>query len=106
MMKIRDMYEAYLTSQLQAVRIPVEGDRHCWLAKEERVETRRTCDWLGKDLGTHTIVIVYDRYVWLGSKGSIVITSDPKFSRKSTVHSKILLSMKRWVWNEYFSINL
>jgi hypothetical protein len=103
---LRTMFEDYLTSQLQAVQIPVAGDRHCWMVREERIEGRRIFDWLGKDLGTQAMVIVSIHYIWLGSKGSVIITEEPMFNRKKHIESKIHLDMKRWVWNEYFGITL
>jgi hypothetical protein len=103
---LRTMFEDYLTSQLQGVRIPVEGDRHCWMVKEERLEVKNIYDWMGKKLGTQSGVVVSIRYIWLGSKGSVIITKEPTFNRKKHIDSEIHLNMKRWVWQKYFNITL
>lgn len=105
-LNLRDMYEVYLTSQCHSVRVPVEGDRHCWLVEEKRVETRHAYDWLGKSLGVQSVVIAADRYVWLGSKGAVTITKDPVFNKRKNVETSLHLDMKRWVLNTYYGTRL
>lgn len=104
--RLRDVYENCLSSQFQAVRVPVEDERHCWQVKEEQVETRHVYDWLGKDLGTQSMVVDCVRYVWLGSKGAITVTTDRTFHKGGNVKSELPLTLKRWAWKEYFHIDL
>lgn len=105
-LRLRDMLEDYLVTQRQAVRVPVEGERHCWMVNEERIETRSVFDWLGKNIGTQSITIASTRYVWIGSKGAVTVTKDAVFHKGGNVESALPLDMKRWVWNEYFGITL
>lgn len=105
-LNLRDMYEVYLTSQCHSVRVPVEGDRHCWLVNVERVEKKSVYDWLGTRLNTQSSLITELLYVWLGSKGAVTITKDPVFNKRKNVETSLHLDMKRWVLNTYYGTRL
>lgn len=104
--RLRDMFEEYLTTQCQAVQVEVEGPRHCWLVKEERIELKAVYDWMGIKIKTVPNVITSVKFVWLGVNGAITVTKSLKFHRGGNVETSLPLEMKRWVWNEYFGITL
>lgn len=105
-MKLREMYEFYLSTQLKANFVCSKGDKHCWQVSEERVINRHIYDWIGKPLDTVSFSITLPRYIWLGSKGSISITRSPENPTKNNVQSSIPDTMRCWVWKEFFNIKM